>query len=361
MTLWLLFIIVFMQVIGLPMYGKDMSDTLIGGHITLLFTVEKDGRLLRNQGSRGAGFNVDHGVRATVTQLGSGKINDITGHSAGSSLDEKIIVEAGEIEVNVFDMHGKAMNDSSSIYTDLVEELRHAKLIDKVDSYSIEVNLDLPTSQGFGMSAAGLVAVAYAFRELTGKGLAGQYLRLCHRIERMHGSGLGDVLGISAGGVEIRLQAGAPGASGRALGFACPQQILLAWQPSEKRHTSKYIDDEKWQNKITSAGQKAVNNLKKESWGHSQWKEILKQSRIFAEESNLLEEPERKYLLDTVREIIRELELQAKVSIRLCMLGVSLAILPRELSTPLKQEELEMVSKELSRIGIGSKLTKISG
>ena len=32
------------------MYGKEMSDTLIGGHITLLFTVEKDGRLLRNQG-----------------------------------------------------------------------------------------------------------------------------------------------------------------------------------------------------------------------------------------------------------------------------------------------------------------------
>ena len=43
-----------------------MFDTVIGGHITLLFTVEKDGRLLRNQGSRGIGFNVDHGVSASV-------------------------------------------------------------------------------------------------------------------------------------------------------------------------------------------------------------------------------------------------------------------------------------------------------
>ena len=211
------------------------------------------------------------------------------------------------------------------------------------------------------MSAAGLIAVAYAFRELTGKGLAGQYLRLCHRIERIHGSGLGDVLGISAGGVEIRLQAGAPGASGRALGFGCPQNILLAWQPSEKRHTSKYIDDEKWQNKITLAGQKAVNNLKSASWGHSQWSEILKQSRIFAEQSDLLDEPERKHLLSIVREIVRELDLQAKVSIRLCMLGVSLAILPRELSKPLSKEELELISKELDKLGIGYKSTKISG
>ncbi len=343
------------------MYGKDMSDTLIGGHITLLFTVEKDGRLLRNQGSRGAGFNVEHGVRASVLEIKKANVEEQIGLSAGSSLDEKVNVKFGDVEVTVLDMDGKEMTDSSSIYFDLVDELRHAKLLGKNDSYSIEVNLDLPTSQGFGMSAAGLIAVAYAFRELTGKGLAGQYLRLCHRIERIHGSGLGDVLGISAGGVEIRLQAGAPGASGRALGFGCPQNILLAWQPSEKRHTSKYIDDEKWQNKITLAGQKAVNNLKSDSWGHSQWSEILKQSRIFAEQSDLLDEPERKHLLGIVREIVRELDLQAKVSIRLCMLGVSLAILPRELSKPLSKEELELISKELDKLEIGYKSTKISG
>ena len=343
------------------MFGKDMSDTLIGGHITLLFTVEKDGRLLRNQGSRGAGFNVDHGVRASVLEIDKSDQNEQIGLSAGASLDDKIDIEEGDIEVTIFDMDGKEMKDSSVIYLDLVNELRHAKLLEKGDSYSIEVNLDLPTSQGFGMSAAGLVAVAYAFRELTGRGLAGQYLRLCHRIERVHGSGLGDVLGISAGGVEIRLQAGAPGASGRALGFGCPQNILLAWQPTEKRHTSRYIDDKNWQNKITLAGQNAVNNLKSESWGHSQWSEILKQSRIFAEQSDLLDEPERKHLLGTVREVVRELDLQAKVSIRLCMLGVSLAILPRELSKPLSKEELDLISGELEKLEIGFKLTKISG
>jgi hypothetical protein len=43
------------------------------------------------------------------------------------------------------------------------------------------------------------------------------------------------------------------------------------------------------------------------------------------------------------------------------MLGVSLAILPRELSKPLKEEELELISKQLDLLDIGSKLTNISG
>ncbi len=338
-----------------------MFDTIIGGHITLVFTVEKDGRLLRNQGSRGFGLNVDHGVRASVLEIKSGKEQIEQELSAGSSLDGEKIFEDGLIEVKVEDMQGEEILDSSKMYFDLVEELRHAKLLDRASSYRIEVKLDLPTSQGFGMSAAGLVAVAYAFRELTGRGLSGQYLRLCHRIERLHGSGLGDVLGISAGGVEIRLQAGAPGASGRVLGFPCPQSILLAWKPSEKRHTSKYIDDPNWQKKISRAGNSAVNSMKNKPWNHDQWNQILTQSRNFAEQSELIEELERKQLLTKAREIIRELDLQVKTSIRLCMLGTSLVFLPRKLTNPFKQKELEQISERLEQIGIGTKITKISG
>ena len=39
----------------------------IGGHITLFFTVEKEGRLLRNQGSRGVGINIQHGVKVKLS------------------------------------------------------------------------------------------------------------------------------------------------------------------------------------------------------------------------------------------------------------------------------------------------------
>ena len=40
----------------------------IGGHITLFFTIEKEGRLLRNQGSRGVGFNVTDGVQVSISE-----------------------------------------------------------------------------------------------------------------------------------------------------------------------------------------------------------------------------------------------------------------------------------------------------
>ena len=45
-----------------------MADGLTvrqGGHITLLFTVESDQRLPRDQGSCGSGFSLHHGVQAT--------------------------------------------------------------------------------------------------------------------------------------------------------------------------------------------------------------------------------------------------------------------------------------------------------
>ena len=44
------------------------ASVKIGGHITLFFTIEKEGRLLRNQGSRGVGFNVNHGVKVSISE-----------------------------------------------------------------------------------------------------------------------------------------------------------------------------------------------------------------------------------------------------------------------------------------------------
>ena len=225
-----------------------------GGHITLLFSIWKDSHLARSQGSRGAGLNVNDGVEATVEYIGSNQPKIKREISFGSQLDKPAgPVDDGELFIEVIGMDGVEMLDSGQIYTDLVEELRIARLLKREDSYRIHVTLELPTSQGFGMSAAGLVAVARAFRTLTNKGTDEQYLRLAHRIERMHGSGLGDVLGISARGVELRLEPGSPGAGGKVLSFTTHQPLLLVWRPEESRHTSTYIDDEGWQRSISNA------------------------------------------------------------------------------------------------------------
>ncbi len=312
----------------------------MGGHITLFFTVEKEGRLLRNQGSRGVGINIQHGVEAKLSIKQEGeKIRDST--------------------ISVYDLRGKLMPNSDIFYRDLIDDLVYAKLLDDSTSFDITVSLELPTSQGFGMSAAGLIAVALAFREYTKRGNLDQYYRICHRIERQHGSGLGDVLGIYAGGVEIRLQPGAPGASGSSLGFKCKQPIILVWQRDETRHTSKYINDANWQAKITKAGHMALNNVKNGPWNHSRWKDILDQSSNFCHDSELMFETERKHLLDNVRKVVRSIDMQSHVSIRLCMLGTSCVILPRKLNRMISQEELDLLHAKLIEKGLESLISAI--
>jgi len=317
------------------------SSVHIGGHITLFFTVEKEGRLLRNQGSRGVGININHGVNVMIGQIASdGNISEST--------------------IKITDYLGNPMEESEGLYRQLMDELVHSRLLKKMKVFEIEVELGLPTSQGFGMSAAGLIALALAFRELTGIGNADQYYRICHRVERMRGSGLGDVLGIYAGGVEMRLQPGAPGASGRSLGFKCNHPVIVVWRPEESRHTSQYIDDDDWQLKITRAGHKSLNSIKQGPWDHSRWGDILDQSRIFSKDSELIEEPERKELLAKVRSIIRDNEMQTNVSARLCMLGVSLVILPRKLNRMITKSELEKLHSDFTDNQLGSIITQIS-
>ena len=120
----------------------------VGGHITLFFTVEKEGRLLRNQGSRGVGINIEHGVKVTL-----------------SIKDEQGDIQDSTIKVTDFQSEEKP--DSAKFYSELIDDLVYAKLLDPQPSFDISISLELPTSQGFGMSAAGLIAVALAFRNFS--------------------------------------------------------------------------------------------------------------------------------------------------------------------------------------------------
>lgn len=326
-----------------PNYRDTMEKEYVshvGGHITLFFTVEKEGRLLRNQGSRGVGINIQHGVKVTLS------IKDEEGDIKDST-------------INVTDFQNQEKTDSGKFYSELIEDLVHARLVNSYPSFDITISLELPTSQGFGMSAAGLIAVALAFRNYSKRGAIDQYYRICHRIERQNGSGLGDVLGIFAGGVEIRLQPGAPGASGRSLGFKCKQPIILVWQPEESRHTSKYIDDINWQTKISKAGHRALNNIKSGPWDHSRWDDILDQSSKFCQESELAHEDERSKLITMVMGIVRSVDMQSYVRIRLCMLGTSCVVLPRKLERVLTVAELELLHSEFAKQGLESLITGI--
>ena len=334
-------------------------STRCGGHITLLFTVDKSSRLKRSQGSRGAGFAVQHGVRITGTLRVVDEIRPLQ-TMVGIDPDRKPAnYEIPEHRVSIIDMNGQQREDIT-LYLDFLQACRDAKLLRDHEWLELDVILECPTSQGFGMSAAGLMALGTVVKGLSERGTTEQYEKIAHRIEREHGAGLGDVLGLSVGGIELRLEPGAPGWPGQAVSFAAESPVLLVWDASGERHTSTYIDDPVWQSSITQAGNHSMNRLREETWGAHRWRDLLQEARAFSEASGMLSEDLRARVYRLVLAAVQDLGFQAQIAARLCMLGSSVAIVPRTLEQPPSVNDLEALQEELHAQGLQTLLTAFS-
>jgi pantoate kinase len=297
-----------------------MMDEVVvqaGGHVTLLFSIHSKPLLARNQGSRGAGLCLEDGAEVTAK-----------------------IIEKGPDNISVTHMDGQDFPEGEDLYVDLLASFRE---IFKVESsVQIDVKLELPISQGFGMSGAGLLAASLALGEIFDCGDEGQLARLAHRLERKHSGGLGDILGLWAGGCELRITPGSPPFPGKAVGFDVGCPALLVWDPERSTHTGTYIDNSTWKSKITTAGESAVNRLKKFDWNQDIWENLLDEADRFALESGLLEEEERAKLLNIVLEKADE-----SMSCHICMLGTSLIILPKKLNHLPDYGELSSILRSL--------------
>jgi len=336
-----------------------MATVRVGGHITLLFSIHDDAILPRNQGSRGAGMCLEKGVVATIDPIGQAEPEEQGQEMAGWQRDVLEIKGKGRTEVNILS-HGEPFDGQTQMYVDLIDELRNARLLPEDVHYSLTIELELPVSQGFGMSAAGLCATALACFEMTNQGAIEQYFRISHHIERRYRGGLGDVLGLYVGGVELRTIPGSPPSPGHARSFGVQTPVLLIWKPEGSRHTSEYIDHPDWKKTITKAGDAAVNTLSELEWNETVWPKLLQESQTFATASKMLEEPTRRDLLESVRSIIQAHQLQASIRIRLCMLGTSCVLLPTRLNEPLSEETLSILASELQQLGFGVEQTSLT-
>ncbi len=296
----------------------------VGGHVTLLFSVHSKSLLARNQGSKGAGFCLEDGVLSTVK-----------------------ILHKGPDKITVTSMDGSLFEKGEQLYLEMLNSFREVFKIES--AVSIDVQLELPVSQGFGMSAAGLLATSLALGELFDRGDEGQLARLAHRIERKFSGGLGDILGLWAGGCELRVNPGSPPSPGKAYGFDVGCPAILVWDPEGEKHTSDYIDDPAWKMKITKAGEAAVERLERLDWNLGVWNKLLEEADRFALESGLLDERDRANLLSAVLEHSDE-----TMSCHLCMLGTSLIVVPRNLHLDFDTSEL---AQRLRAIGLGVRET----
>ena len=148
------------------------------GHITGFFEICRSDDVL-STGSRGAGFCVTLGATSEVRVSKSPRLS---------------------IEVSINNRSAEA------------RVTRHAvKHLAKGEGTKIRVStrLDLPVSQGFGMSAAGSLSTSIALAELLGKSRQ-EAFEAAHIAEIEEGGGLGDVPALHRGGITIRKKAGLP-------------------------------------------------------------------------------------------------------------------------------------------------------
>jgi len=285
-----------------------------GAHLSLIFTVEDDSEKLENQGSLGAGICVEDGVEVVARgEDGSGNLN-----------------------VNFLEREG-----DSGLYEDVLRELCLALPDLNEFDWELNVKLELPVSQGFGMSASGAIAAAISFQRAIGsphEECMRRSFLIAHLVERMRSSGLGDTTALAAGGVERRLSAGSPysgplldNGPGESEGWSVGTPILICWNERTGTHTSNYIDDSEWKRKICDSGRKEMSILGKGDWGPERWLDLIECSNSFARDSGLKNDAKRSEILNRVEDVISSLPERGEFSALLCMLGESVTIVPKNI------------------------------
>lgn len=320
---------------------KITGQAASSGHITLLFSVQDDDAELINQGSRGIGLCIDP-IQPTCQIIVTGEI--------GSG---KIL--------------GKSQNQNLTLQQTVIDTL--SQLVPSVLEYNwqIQQSCGLPQQQGFGLSAAGALATALALQRALGvdEQLAyPQSFHVAHLVERKLSGGLGDIAALWAGGVDLRREPGCPnlgenlGGPGVVEGWYNDIKMLVAWRDRTTRHTSAYIDDEEWKNRIRTSGEQQLSTLKTDDWDSSRWAEILTSSREFSAGSGLEFDAGRAELLEIAGEAISLASTAACP--HLCMLGESLVIVPKNLDVPLTESQIQAMSQHLKSAGLESTSVSLS-
>jgi pantoate kinase len=145
---------------------------------------------------------------------------------------------------------------------------------------SVATELDLPVSQGFGMSAAGALSAATAVCSVT-KRPRRLAFEAVHVAEIAKGGGLGDVSAISRGGITIRRKPGLP-PIGEVVRIGGRPEVVLC-VVGRPMLTKSVLGDPKKQKAINSSGSKKVDELLK----RPTVEKLMSLSSEFAKESRL--------------------------------------------------------------------------
>jgi pantoate kinase len=220
-----------------------MKSAFAPAHVTGVFAIHDASPNPLSRGSRGAGWSLQKGAYASVDRA-----------------------EKTEIRINGQPTEAAVTAAALALLTDV--PLR------------VDIQLELPEGQGFGMSAAGTLAASLAACALLDID-SERALQVTHTAEVNHGTGLGDAIGSWFGGGEVRIKPGCP-PTGWAMQVPAPEGteflfcVLGAGIP-----TRGIIQDHSWKEATRNYGDPAVDVIMELGRARA-WSEVLHQSSAFS-------------------------------------------------------------------------------
>ncbi len=227
----------------------------VASHLTGIFEIIDSSKDLLRKGSRGAGLSINRGVITTI---------NLTNHS----------------NVKIF-FDGREKNETeAAITTKIIELLLPQK---EKSNLRVKYNFQVPLSSGYGASAAGAIGTAFALNDLLELGLSElELFQMAHRAEVLTRSGLGDVIGLHQGGLEIRLREGAPG-----IGETMPFENSDGWKVATAHlgtlPTSEVLSNRHKRKAVNEAGRELISELIL----HPNFSNFVKFSAAFSTKANL--------------------------------------------------------------------------
>lgn len=198
------------------------------GHISGFFEpiFKKD---ILKTGSRGAGINISLGAKSEVD-----------------------IDSSNKMDINII------LNDEESDFPIIPTAIKFLIGEEKMN-INVKITLDLPLSQGFGMSSASVVSTTYALSKILNKSYH-DALKASHYSEVYHKTGLGDVISCFFSGIEIRTKPGIPPCG--LIEHIIGNYDLVLCVIDKPMNTKEILDDIKKMELINKYGNYCTNKLK---------------------------------------------------------------------------------------------------
>ncbi|MFX0173372.1 MAG: pantoate kinase [Candidatus Hodarchaeota archaeon] len=244
----------------------------VAAHLTGIFEIKDSSDNLLEKGSRGAGLSINRGVKTTVRRT-----------------------EAQETEI-FFDGTRKSL--SEALVTKCVIDI----MLPNKQSSSLRIhhNFEVPVSSGYGASAAGALGTAFCINDLFNMGKTKlELFQVAHKAEVKTKSGLGDVIALYQGGIEIRSREGAPGV-GKTMLINNNEGWKVATVNFGPLSTSEVLSNPHKRRLVNNAGRELVKKLlSRPTFSH-----FLHLAQIFTQKVKLWSPRLQKYIENLPNDIV---------------------------------------------------------